>query len=112
VCWRPVIVAEPVIEPEPSIEPLPAAIQAASKEEIIEVTPEPSPAASPLKSKEQVLPLAAEPEPVAAPGANGSARAGDRRSGREARRRHLLMQGERRYRIRGLNKNMSYELLK
>src|SRR5271170_7161909 len=46
---EPVIVAEPVIEPEPdaelepSIESLPAAIEAATKETIIEVTPEPAP---------------------------------------------------------------------
>jgi DNA primase len=112
---EPVIVAEPVIEPEPSIEPLPAAIQAAAKEEIIEVTPEPSPAASPVEIKEQVLPLAAEPE-LASPMQPEPATAAPapvidvpiERRGDDI----FLMQGERRYRIRGLNKNMSYELLK
>jgi DNA primase catalytic core len=112
---EPVIVADPVIEPEPSIESLPAAIEAATKETIIEVTPEPSPAASPVAIEEQVLPLAAEPEPVVptepepAPAAPAPVidvpveKRGDD---------IFLMQGERRYRIRGLNKNMSYELLK
>jgi hypothetical protein len=115
---EPVIVAEPVIEPEPdaepepSIAPLPAAIQVASKEEIIEVTPEPSPAASPVAIEEQVFPLAAEPEPdalqepTAAPAPVIDVPVEKR--GDDI----FLMQGERRYRIRGLNKNMSYELLK
>jgi DNA primase catalytic core len=109
---EPVIVAEPVIEPEPSIEPLPAAIQAATKEEIIEVTPEPAPAAAPAETENHVLPLAAEPEPdalqepTAAPAPVIDVPVEKR--GDDI----FLMQGERRYRIRGLNKNMSYELLK
>ena len=35
-----------------------------------------------------------------------------RRACRDARRRIFLTQGDRRYRVRGLNKNMSYELLR
>jgi DNA primase catalytic core len=108
---EPVIVAEPVIEPEP------AEIEAAAKETIIEVTPEPelSPAASiPIEIEEQVLPLAAEtepvapmqPEPTAAPAPTIDVPVEKR--GEDI----FLMQGERRYRIRGLNKNLSYELLK
>jgi DNA primase catalytic core len=109
---EPVIVAEPVIEPEPSIEPLPAAIEAAAKEEIIEVTPEPAPAASPVEIEIHVLPLAAEPEPVA-PQEPTAAPVPVIDVPVEKRGDDIfLMQGERRYRIRGLNKNMSYELLK
>jgi DNA primase catalytic core len=109
---EPVIVAEPVIEPEPSIESLPAAIEAATKEEIIEVTPEPSPAASRVAIENHVLPLAAEPEPVA-PQEPTAAPAPVIDMPVEKRGDDIfLMQGERRYRIRGLNKNMSYELLK
>jgi DNA primase len=109
---EPVIVAEPVIEPEPSIEPLPAETKAAAKEEIIEVTPEPSPAASPVEIEEQVLPLAAEPEPVA-PQEPTAAPAPVIDVPVEKRGDDIfLMQGERRYRIRGLHRNMSYELLK
>ena len=113
---EPVIVAEPVIEPEPGAAAEPAEEQAA-KETIIEVTPEPelSPAASiPIEIEEQVLPLAAEPEPVvpmqpeptAAPAPTIDVPVEKR--GEDI----FLMQGERRYRIRGLNKNLSYELLK
>jgi DNA primase catalytic core len=115
---EPVIVAEstsepePDAEPEPSIELLPAAIEAATKETIIEVTPEPAPAASPVEIEIHVLPLAAEPEPVA-PQEPTAAPAPVIDVPVERRGDDIfLMQGERRYRIRGLNKNMSYELLK
>jgi len=108
---------EPVIEPEPGIEPLPAVIEAATKETIIEVTPEPelSPAASiPIETEDHVPSLAAEsepvapvqPEPTAAPAPTIDVPVEKR--GEDI----FLMQGERRYRIRGLNKNLSYELLK
>jgi DNA primase catalytic core len=112
---EPVIVAEPVIGPEP------AAIEAAAKETIIEVTPEPelSPAASiPIEIEDHVPSLAAElypvpepvapaePEPTAAPAPTIDVPVEKR--GEDI----FLMQGERRYRIRGLNKNLSYELLK
>jgi DNA primase catalytic core len=112
---EPVIVAESVIEPEPSIEPLPAETKAAAKEEIIEVTPEPASAASPVEIEDQVFPLAAKPEPVAPmqpePATAAPAPVIDvpvEKRGEDI----FLMQGERRYRIRGLHKNMSYELLK
>ena len=114
---EPVIVAEPVIEPqpgaepEPSIESLPAAIEAAAKEEIIEVTPEPSPAAL----ENHVLPLAAAPEPVVPTEPEPAPAAPAPTIDVPVEKRGddiFLMQGERRYRIRGLNKNMSYELLK
>jgi DNA primase catalytic core len=112
---EPVIVAEPVIEPEPSIESLPAAIEAATKETIIEVTPEPAPTVSPAEIENHVLPLAAEPEPVAPmqPEPATAAPAPVIDVPVEMRGEDIfLMQGERRYRIRGLHKNMSYELLK
>jgi DNA primase catalytic core len=114
---EPVIVADPVIEPqsgaepEPSIESLPAAIEAAAKEEIIEVTPEPSPAAL----ENHVLPLAAAPEPVVPTEPEPAPAAPVPTIDVPVEKRGddiFLMQGERRYRIRGLNKNMSYELLK
>ena len=119
--------AELVIEPEP---------EPATKEELIEEEsilaeieaelesqmeaaadpaeedPEPAPTASPAAVPDHVLPLAAEPEPVAPiePTA-GPAPVIDVPV--EIRGEDLfLMQGDRRYRIRGLNKNMSYELLK
>lgn len=123
---EPVIEAapEPSVEPAPSIEPLPAETKAAAKEEIIaaepveteieaeiesatvapvEVAPEPAPAAI----EEQVLPLAAESEPVpAAPAPTIDVPV-------EMRGEDIfLQQGERRYRIRGLHKNLSYELMK
>jgi len=106
---------EPIIEaePEPGIEPLPAETKAATKEKIIEVTPEPSPAASiPAEIEEQVFSLAAEPEPVA-PQEPTAAPAPVIDVPVEMRGEDIfLIQGDRRYRIRGLHKNMSYELLK
>ena len=114
---EPIIEAEPEpgAEPEPSIEPLPAETKAAAKEEIIEVTPEPASAASPVEIEDQVFPLAAKPEPVAPmqpePATAAPAPVIDvpvEKRGEDI----FLMQGERRYRIRGLHKNMSYELLK
>jgi hypothetical protein len=103
------------IVPAPSMEPEPAEEQAA-KEEIIAATPEPSPAASiPAKIEEQVFPLAAAPEPVAPtePGPVTAAPAPSIDVAVEVRGEDIfLQQGERRYRVRGLNKNMSYELLK
>jgi DNA primase catalytic core len=117
---EPVIVAAPEIEPEPGAEAEPAEEQTA-KETIIEVTPEPelSPAASiPTEIEDHVPSLAAElypvpepvapvqPEPTAAPAPTIDVPVEKR--GEDI----FLMQGERRYRIRGLNKNLSYELLK
>ena len=123
-------VLEPVIEaePEPSIEPLPAETKAAAKEKIIEEesieseiefaavapieeTPEPAPAAI----EKQVFSLAAKPEPVATtePEPATEAPAPVIEVPVEIRGEDIfLQQGDRRYRVRGLNKNMSYELLK
>ena len=117
---EPVIVAELEIEPEPGAAVEPAEEQAA-KETIIEVTPEPelSPAASiPIEIESHVPSLAAEPYPVPEPVAPAepeptAAPAPTIDVPVEKRGEDIfLMQGERRYRIRGLNKNLSYELLK
>jgi DNA primase catalytic core len=131
---EPVVVAEPVIEPEPgaaaepNIEPLPAETKAAAKEEIIVTEPvdteiesatvapiEVTPELSPAKIGEQVFSLAAMPEPIAPtepePGPAAAAPTIDvpvEMRGEDI----FLQQGDRRYRIRGLHKNMSYELLK
>ena len=120
-------VAVPEIEPEPGAAAEPAEEQA-TKEKIIveesiqaevesatvapvEVTPEPSPA----EIEEQVFSLAAEPEPVAptAPESSPAAPAPVIDVPVEKRGEDIfLQQGDRRYRVRGLHKNMSYELLK
>jgi hypothetical protein len=116
-------------EPEPMIELEP---EQAAKEELIEEEsilaeieaeaeaaaeePEPSPAASSAEIEEQVFSLAAEPEPVAPPVASQEPAAAPaptidvpvERRGEDL----FLTQGDRRYRIRGLNKNLSYELMK
>jgi DNA primase catalytic core len=74
----------------------------------IDDEPEPAPADIP----NHVPPLAAEPEPVA-PIEPPAAPAPVIDVPVEMRGEDIfLMQGDRRYRIRGLNKNMSYELLK
>src|ERR1035437_5499977 len=133
---EPVIVAELEPSTEPGVAPLPAETKAAAKEEIIaaepveteieaeiesatvapvEVTPEPEPAAI----KEQVLPLAAEPEAVQEPAPEPVAPIEPAQPAPtidvpvEMRGEDIfLQQGERRYRIRGLHKNLSYELMK
>jgi len=116
-----VIEAAPMIEPEPVIEPEPMPepeIETAAKEEIIEETPEPEPsraAVIPATTEENVFSLAADPEtdePMQPePGPAQPAPTIDvpvEMRGEDI----FLQQGERRYRVRGLNKNMSYELLK
>jgi DNA primase catalytic core len=131
---EPVIESEPEIEPEPGAMPEPAEIETAAKEKIIaaepvdteieaeiesaavapvEETPEPSPAASiPAEIEEQVFSLAAEAEPVA-PTEPAAAPAPTIDVPVEMRGEDIfLQQGDRRYRVRGLSKNMSYELLK
>jgi DNA primase catalytic core len=113
---EPVIVAEPVIEPEP------AEAKAAAKEKKIEnELPEPDPIAAtmPLPDAptaaaptEEVFSLAASPEPVA-PTEPSAAPAPTIDVPVEMRGEDIFVQqGSRRYRIRGLNKNLSYELLK
>jgi DNA primase catalytic core len=112
---------EPVILDEPVIEP--AVIEAAAKEEIIEeesILAEIAASASieeetelpSAEITEPVLPLAAEPEPVA-PTKPAAASAPVIDVPVEIRGEDIfLQQGNRRYRIRGLQKNLSYELLK
>jgi DNA primase catalytic core len=125
------IVIEPAIESEPVIEPEP---EPAAKEQIIDeesimaeiedeiesqveaaadpIEEEPAPAASPAAIPNHVPLLAAKPEPVA-PMEPPAAPAPTIDMPVEMRGEDIfLMQGDRRYRIRGLNKNMSYELLK
>jgi DNA primase catalytic core len=116
---EPIIEAEPEpgAEPEPSIEPLPAETKAAAKEKIIEATPEPEPEPEPAPAaiEEEVFSLAATPEPVAptAPEPGPAAPAPVIDEPVEMRGEDIfLQQGERRYRIRGLHKNLSYELMK
>src|SRR5579875_2289601 len=120
----------PEIEPEPLTEPEPAEIEPAAKEEIIEeesimaeieaeldmaadpIEEEPAPAASPAEIENDVPLLAADPEPVA-PQEPEAAPAPTIDVPVEMRGDDIfLTQGDRRYRVRGLNKNMSYELLK
>ena len=106
--------------PEPEIEPLPAETKAAAKGKNIAATSEPAPAASiPAEIEEQAFPLAAEPEPVPEPVAPTepepatAAPAPTIDVAVEIRGEDIfIQQGERRYRVRGLAKNMSYELLK
>jgi DNA primase catalytic core len=122
------ILIEPEPRPEPTIEPEPEEIEAAAKEQITEeesipaeveaeiepapIEEEPAPAASPANNIDDVLLLAAEPEPVA-PQEPAAAPAPTIDMPVEMRGDDIfLAQGDRRYRVRGLNKNMSYELLK
>ena len=126
------------IAPEPEIEAEPEPVKAATKEQLSEEEsilaeidaqiesqveaadpsdddPEPAPAASPAAVPNQVLPLAAEPEPVAPqePTEPTAAPAPVIDVPVERRGEDLFLTlGTRRYRIRGLNKNMSYELMK
>jgi len=117
---EPIIEAEPEPSTEPDTEPLPAETKAAAKEKIIEATPEPAPAASiPAEIEEQVFSLAAKPEPIPEPVAPTEPEPGPAAPAPtidvpvEMRGEDIfLQQGERRYRIRGLHKNLSYELMK
>jgi len=97
--------------PEPEIEPLPAEAKAAAKEKKIEDDlPEPIAESMPT---EEVFSLAAEPEPVAPAEPATAASAPSIDVPVEIRGEDIfIQQGERRYRIRGLHKNLSYELLK
>jgi DNA primase catalytic core len=112
---EPLLVAAPVIiEPEPQPVPEPAVIEAAAKEKIIEVTSEPA-VVIPAEIEEPVPPLVAEPEPDAPiqPEAVTAAPAPVIDVPVQLRGEDIfIQQGDRRYRIRGLNKNLSYELLK
>ncbi len=125
---------EPMAEPE--IEPQPEPIKAATKEELSEEESilaeidaqtesqieaaadpaeeelEPAPAASPADLSNHVLPLAAELEPVA-PQELTAAPAPSIDVPVERRGDDIFLTlGTRRYRIRGLNKNMAQEVIK
>ena len=114
---EPVIVAEPVIEPEPT------EAKAAAKEKKIEgELPEPDPIAATMPTTdapavavptEEVFSLAADPEPVAPTEPSAAPAPPVIDVPVEMRGEDIfLQQGNRRYRVRGLSKNMSYELLK
>jgi DNA primase catalytic core len=107
----------------PEIEPLPAEAKAAAKEKKIDdYVPEPIAATMPATDApavdaptEEVFSLAAEPEPVASmqPEPATAAPAPSIDVPVEIRGEDIfIQQGDRRYRIRGLHKNLSYELLK
>jgi DNA primase catalytic core len=104
--------------PEPEIEPLPAEAKAATKEKKIEDdVPEPIAESIPTTDAptEEVFSLAAALEPVAPaePEPATAAPAPSIDVPVEIRGEDIfIQQGERRYRIRGLHKNLSYELLK
>jgi DNA primase catalytic core len=128
------LAAETIIEPEPIAEP--AMIEEAAKEQIIEeesilaeideaeieqeTEAEPASAAAPADNTKDVPLLAAEPEPVApkqpapeppplaSPQIKPSIDVPVEMRGGDI----FITQGDRVYRVRGLNKNMSYELLK
>jgi DNA primase len=113
--WEPVMVAEPGIEPEPA-----EAKAAAKGKKIEDELPEPDPiaatmplpSASTVAATEEVISLAAEAEPVA-PAEPSAAPAPTIDVAVEMRGEDIFLeQGSRRYRVRGLNKNLSYELLK
>jgi len=89
-----------------------AEIDADAESVVIEEEPEPAPAVSPAEIEDPVFSLAAAPEPVAAIEPT-AAPAPVIDVPVEMRGEDIfIQQGTRRYRIRGLNKNMSYELLK
>lgn len=122
---EPIAEKEPAMEPEPIIEeqPEPAAKEQIIEEESIlaEIEAELEIAADPIEEEPEPAPatiendvplLAAEPEPVA-PQEPEAAPAPTIDVPVEMRGDDIfLTQGNRRYRVRGLNKNMSYELLK
>jgi DNA primase catalytic core len=102
--------------PEPEFEPLPAEAKAAAKEKKIEDDlPEPIAESTPTTDAptEEVFSLAAESEPVAPAEPATAAPAPTIDVPVEIRGEDIfIQQGDRRYRIRGLAKNLSYELLK
>jgi DNA primase catalytic core len=131
----PAALSEEIVEPQPGAEPEPepqsAEIEAATEEQIIEEAAilaeieeeqaaEPAPAASTIDNTDDVPLLAAEPEPVAlqppqeeppilaSPQIKPSIDVPVELRGDDI----FITLGSRVYRVRGLEKNMSYELLK
>lgn len=118
---------EAEIEPEIELEPEPATKEQIIEEESIlaeiesqveaaadpiEEELEPAPASSPAEIENHVLPLAAEPEPIA-PQEPTAAPAPVIDVPVEMRGEDIFLTlGTRRYRIRGLNKNMAHDLIK
>jgi DNA primase catalytic core len=124
---EPVIAAASVIESEPVIEsapePMPEPeIETAAKEKIIEETPEPGPqpecavvADECHEESQRAFSLVADPEPdEPMPPEPGPAMPTPTIDVPVETRGEdiFLQQGDRRYRVRGLSKNMSYELLR
>ncbi len=104
-------VAVPMIELAPSAVALPAEAKAAAKEKKIEEDlPEPEPMPTADAPTEEVFSLAAVPVPVA-PMPSRAEGQGDMQV--EVRGEDVLLKfGEREYRVRGLQKNLSAELLR
>ena len=97
---------EQIIEEESILAEIESQVEAAEEE------PEPAPAASPAEIENHVLPLAAELEPVAPPEPT-AAPAPTIDVPVEMRGEDIFLTlGTRRYRIRGLNKNMAHDLIK
>jgi DNA primase catalytic core len=103
---------EQIIEEESIMAQIEAEIESQVEVAAVEEELEPAPAASPDEIPNHVLLLAAEPEPVA-PMEPTAAPAPVIDVPVEMRGEDIFLTlGTRRYRIRGLNKNMSYDLMK
>jgi DNA primase catalytic core len=111
----PVMVPEPIIEAE--FDPLPAEAKAAAKgKTIMEETPEPEPIAATMPTEaptvvaptEEVFPLAAVPVPAMPPTVENRIDVPVEMRGDDV----VLKFGDREYRVRGLRKNTSAELLR
>ena len=101
---------EQIIEEESILAEIESQVEAAA--DPIEEELEPAPASSPAENENHVLPLAAEPEPVA-PQEPTAAPAPVIDVPVEMRGDDIFLTlGTRRYRIRGLNKNMAHDLIK
>jgi len=89
----------------PSVEIVPAAELIEEREAIVDASPPPASHAVPVLDAVPVLPAQVMPAPPAAPLAPAVQSIG-------AERGHVVTFGDRRYRVRGLEKNPSYEVLK
>jgi DNA primase catalytic core len=103
---------EQIIEEESIMAQIEAEIESQVEAAAVEEELEPAPAASPAEIENHVLLLAAEPEPVA-PQEPTAAPAPVIDVPVEMRGEDIFLTlGTRRYRIRGLNKNMAHDLIK